>query len=267
MTRIFSVRFILAALLCVLPSVQSWAAGDLLIAPTRLVLGENGNGEVLLSNKGSEPATYRTSVILKKMRADGQYEDIPQPTPEQQLLIGMLSFAPRKVVLAPGQTQTVRIAVNLPSSFPAGEYRVHMLFRAVPVAGQTIETSTQSGVSIALTPVYGVTIPIVVRKGALDAKVAIENVRETHVGGKQVLALDLLRTGTRSVYGTVRLLKPGAVQPVAELKGVAVYGELERRSVMLALPEATKLSGTFVVRFNEEGDGKAKAVSEIAVTL
>lgn len=244
------------------------AAGDLLVAPTRLVLGEKSSGEVLLSNKGAEPATYRTSIVLKKMHEDGHIEDITQPTPEQQQLIDMVSYAPRKVVLAPGQTQTVRVAAQVPPSWAAGEYRVHMLFRAVPAEGQLIAASKQDGVSIALTPVYGVTIPVVVRKGAPDAKVAIEDVHLSRSAGKAALMLTLLRTGNRSIYGAVRLFRSGTAQPLAELRGVAVYEEVGRRAVTVDIPDTNiaKLTGPMIVRFTEEGDG-GKATAETAVTL
>lgn len=245
------------------------AAGDLLVAPTRLVLGEKSGGEVLLSNKGAEAATYRTSIILKRMLEDGRVEDITQPTPEQQQLIDMVSYAPRKVVLAPGQTQTVRVAASVPPSWAAGEYRVHMLFRAVPAEGQLVAASKQEGVAIALTPVYGVTIPVVVRKGAPDAKVGIENARISRSAGKAALTLTLLRSGNRSIYGAVRLFQPGDAKPLAELRGVAVYEEVGRRAVTLDIPDTNvaKLSGPMIVRFNEEGDGGGKATAEAALTL
>jgi hypothetical protein len=261
MTRHFSRMLISILAVGVLHCIPAHAAGDLLVAPTRLVLGENGGSEVLLSNKGAETATYRVSIVLKKMREDGHCDDITQPTPEQQKLIDMVSYAPRKVVLAPGQTQTVRMAVHVPPAWPTGEYRVHMLFRAIPTEAQPIVAGTRDGVSIALTPVYGVTIPVIVRKGAPDAQVAIKNVKLTRTAGKTAVTLDLLRSGNRSVYGAIRLFKPNVVAPIAELKGVAVYSEIGQRSVTLDVSDASaaKLAGPVIVRFTEEGDGKAIA--------
>lgn len=244
-------------------------AADLLVAPTRLVLGANEGTEVLLSNKGAETATYRSSIVLKRMRPDGQTDDIHEPTPEQQQLINMVSFAPRKVTLAPGQTQTVRVAVRVPAAWPAGEYRVHMLFRAVPSDTAAITAGSQDGVSIALIPVYGVTIPIVVRKGTLDAQVAIKNPRLIRVEGKAMVSLDLARTGNRSVYGAIRLFKPGIAGAIAEVRGIAVYNELDQRSVTFAVPTENvgKLSGPVIIRFTEDGSGGGKTSTETTVTL
>ena len=265
----FTQLFLFGLLTVATPAtVCAQSTGDLLVAPTRLVLPDNGGGEVLLSNKGGDTATYRTSLILKVMQPDGQFSEIATPTPAQQSLIDMVSFAPRRVVLAPGQTQTVRINARMPAELASGEYRVHMLFRAVPNASQTIQQAAQAGVSIALTPVYGVTIPIITRKGQLDAKVTIENVRLVPGKTQSLVSLDLTRSGTRSIYGSLRVFRPGQAQALATLRGIAVYTELGRRHVDLPLPaEAGGMSkGPLIVRFSEEEDtpGKLQAEATIA---
>ena len=43
------------------------AQGDLLIAPTRLVLDGRRGGEVILSNIGNEEATYRVDLELQRV--------------------------------------------------------------------------------------------------------------------------------------------------------------------------------------------------------
>lgn len=268
MSAIYSRMLATAALVGAICGARVQAA-DLLVAPTRLVLGANEGSEVLLSNKGADTATYRSSIVLKRMRPDGQTDDISEPSPEQQQLINMISFAPRKVTLAPGQTQTVRVAARVPPAWPAAEYRVHMLFRAVPSEGAAINAGAQDGVSIALIPVYGVTIPIVVRKGALDAQVAIKNPRLSRIEGKPMLSLDLARTGNRSVYGAISLFKPGIAGAIAEVRGIAVYNEVDQRTVTVPLPEGStaKLTGPVIIRFTEDGNGSSKASTETTIPL
>jgi hypothetical protein len=245
------------------------AAGDLLVAPTRLVLEDNSGGEVILSNRGNETATYRTSILLKKMLPDGRFEDVTQPSVEQQAIIDMVSYAPRRVVLAPGQTQTVRLGVRMPAELAAGEYRVHMLFRAIPTPAQPAEATPQNGLSIALTPIYGVSIPVITRKGAVYATVGIENVRAVRAGKENRISVDLTRSGNRSIYGTLKVFKPGQGQPLAIAKGVAVYTDLNRRTVSMAIPDAVQAQakGPVIVRFNEDGDGKNKLSAEVQANL
>ena len=57
-------------------SSPAWAQGDLLIAPTRLILDGRRGGEVILSNIGSEEATYRVTLELRRMAPDGAHEPV-----------------------------------------------------------------------------------------------------------------------------------------------------------------------------------------------
>src|SRR5919112_3511311 len=54
--------------------------GDLLVAPTRLVLDGRKGAEVVLNNIGEEPPTYRISVEFRRMTPDGGLVDVDQPT-------------------------------------------------------------------------------------------------------------------------------------------------------------------------------------------
>lgn len=233
------------------------AAGDLLVAPTRLVL-EGGRGtEIILNNVGSQPATYRISVELRRMNAEGRLEEVAPEgaTDKEKATLAMISYAPRRVTLPPNQPQVVRVGARLSPDLPDGEYRAHMLFRAVPDA-TPVTLSPRAGLSIALTPIYGVTIPVIVRKGALQASAAISAVHLDRQGGQTALAFTLARSGSRSVYGRLRVTRPGVSKPLYEARGIAVYAELSQRTVSLALsPEAAALMpGTVTVQYLEDND-------------
>src|SRR5262245_9920904 len=153
--------------------------GDLLVAPTRIVLDGRKGAEVILNNIGEEPATYRVSIEFRRMTEDGGLVDVTEPTADDQKAADMVVYAPRKVVLAPHQPQAIRIRAIPPQGLPDGEYRVHLLFRAIPPANPVVQPAsvdTEKGVRFQLTPVYGVTIPVIVRLGNLQATAAIQNV-------------------------------------------------------------------------------------------
>ncbi len=233
------------------------AAGDLLVAPTRLVL-EGGRGtEVILNNVGNTPATYRISLELRRMDAEGRLDEVVAgtETDKEKATLAMVSYQPRRVTLPPNQPQVIRVGARMPSDLPDGEYRAHMLFRAVPDAQPVVE-GPREGVSIALTPIYGVTIPVIVRKGALKATAVISDVRLTRDDGETALAFKLDRSGERSVYGRVRVTKAGVAKPVYEARGIAVYAELSSRTVALTLPPevAATMTGTVKVQYLEDND-------------
>lgn len=233
------------------------AAGDLLVAPTRVVL-ESGRGtEVILNNVGNQPATYRISLELRRMTAEGRLDEVVPAgvTDKEKATLAMISYAPRRVTLPPNQPQVIRVGARISPDLPDGEYRAHMLFRAVPDATPVTE-GPREGLSIALTPIYGVTIPVIVRKGALRATAAISDVHLDRQGSQTSLAFTLARSGSRSVYGRLRVTRAGVAKPIYEARGIAVYAEVSQRTVSLPLsPEvAALMPGNVTVQYLEDND-------------
>jgi P pilus assembly chaperone PapD len=247
--------------------------GDLLVAPTRLVLDGRKGAEIVLNNIGEEPATYRISVEFRRMTKEGALEDVAVPTAADKTASDMIVYAPRRVTLAPREPQAIRIAARAPQGLPDGEYRVHMLFRAIPPAtpvAQANATSTEKGLRFQLTPVYGVTIPVIVRLGTLQATAGIANVHlEKDKDGARVVALDLNRAGSRSTFGEVRVLKAGVKDPIALQKAVAVYTEIGSRRVSIPLSPDFKgdVNGPVTVQYVETADDGANVIAETKTVL
>jgi P pilus assembly chaperone PapD len=261
----------LAAPLAFLMSSTAQAGpGDLLIAPTRVVLTSNRGTEVILNNIGTETATYRISLEIRRMDADGSIDLIePGKTSEaEKQTLSMISYAPRRVTLPPNQPQSVRIGVRPPVGLADGEYRVHMLFRAIPDA-KPVTATPSTGVSVQLTPIYGVTIPIIVRRGALQATAAMSDVKIAQTKEGPQLSLKLARSGSRSTYGNIRVLKAGQARPVMEVVGIGVYPEINARSVELDIaPELlAQMKGPVTVQYIEEPDVGGKVLAEVKTVL
>ncbi len=266
---------ILAASLCAafiaLPTTASAGIGDLLVAPTRLVLDGHKGAEVILNNIGDQPATYRVSVEFRRMNENGDLVDVPTPSAADKTAEDMIIYAPRKVTLAPREPQAIRIAVRPPEGLADGEYRVHMLFRAIPPATPVAQPAGEQpkGVQFKLTPVYGVTIPVIVRLGNLQAAAGIANVHLEKTAGGSAVGFDIIRTGARSTYGEVRVLKAGVKDPIASEKGVAVYTEIGTRHVTVPVAETYKgeLSGPVTVEYIETTDDGSHLLAQTQAVL
>ncbi len=262
---------VLAAALLAFPAPALAGIGDLLVAPTRLVLDGRKGAEIILNNIGDEPATYRISVEFRRMTPDGRLVEVAEPSAEEQLARDMIVYAPRRVTLAPRQPQSVRISARAPQGLPDGEYRVHLLFRAVPPPRPVAPDAGEppKGLRFALIPVYGVTIPVIVRFGTLSAKAGIANVHLDKQDGKPAVALDLSRSGDRSTFGEVRVLKPGVKDPIAIQKAVAVYKEVGSRRVTIPVDEAFtgSLSGPVTVQYVETYDDGSHMIAETQAVL
>ena len=258
MLRLFKAFRLLAAGTLAALSVPAHAAGDLLVAPTRVILDGSRGTEVVLNNIGAEPATYRISLEIKRMTAAGGLDEIAEAdaSEAEKAALGMIAFSPRRVTLPPNQPQVVRVGVRVPEGTPPGEYRAHMLFRAVPdaVAATAEAKPASTGVSIALTPIYGITIPVIVRVGALGAEAAIGEAWVSEGSDGAAFNFDLTRTGNRSVYGDIEVTRPGVAAPLLVARGIAVYPEVGERKVSLRVPEdvAAKLKGPVRIRYTED---------------
>lgn len=260
---------LLAPLLALAPPASA-GVGDLLVAPTRLILNGGRGTEVILNNIGDDTATYRISVEIKRMKPDGTFEDVAQPDPREITARDMIVYAPRRVVLPPRQPQTIRIAARAPAGLADGEYRVHLLFRAVPPAQPAVKTPADfKGIGFALTPVYGVTIPVIVRLGNLSATAGIANVGKKMVDGRPAVTMELSRSGSRSTFGEVRVLKAGLKEPLAIQRGVAVYTEVDKRAVTVPVSAelAAQASGLVKVQYLETVDGVTTTLAETSAVL
>ena len=90
------------------------------------------------------------------------------------------------------------------------------------------------GMGVHITPRFGISIPVILRVGdtTLSAGLASPGVINLPTGGK-ALRLRITREGTRSAFGDLAVTAPGAKSPVALLRGVGVYTEIDSREVTL----------------------------------
>ena len=248
------------------------AAGDLLVAPTRIILDGRRGTEIILNNIGSEEATYRISLELRRMSKIGRLVEVsPDDVTAKEIAVKkIIRYAPRRVTLPPNQPQSIRIGLTRMQDLPDGEYRAHMLFRAIPKAASVTETrDVGNGVQIQLIPVYGVTIPIIIRKGKLEAQAALANPRVQNDEDGVALKLDLSRQGNRSVFGEIRVTKPGLSTPVIIARGIAIYPELDSRTVTLPINEevASQLKGPITVGYYEAAEAGGALIAEVKTVL
>ena len=227
--------------------------GDLLIAPTRVVLDTSKRtAEINLLNIGDKPATYRISLIHERMSPNGKLEEIVTPAPGEQFADDLVRFTPRQVILEPHVAQLVRIQLRLPAELEAGEYRSHLLFRAVPAPGapsESASTDQPKGIAIKITPIYGISIPLIVRSGDTSVTTGIDSLQMgTADDGAPAITGNLSRTGNASAYGEIMVeyAPNGTVfQTVGRVSGLALYTPNKSRTfaIRLSPPSGLKIQG------------------------
>ncbi|HJU83277.1 MAG TPA: hypothetical protein VJ600_03630 [Holophagaceae bacterium] len=251
---------------------QEASLGDLLVAPTHLVVDSKHRvGELLLSNRGTTAGTFRVSTLVYTMDEQGGLKLAPPPAEGALDLGTLLRFAPRQVVLGPGESQVLRVQYRRPADLPEGEYRVHLLFKALPPVEKDSKAAEAKGIRFNLQAVLSLAVPVSIMEGATSVKTSLDTLSVVQGEGGPRLRFRLNRQGNAAAYGDfhVRFVpKSGKTVPVGDLLGAAAYPNLAFRWVEIGLraPKDAELAhGRLDVTFTEpEGD---RVLSQAALDL
>jgi hypothetical protein len=265
-------------LMIFIPNRNTFAQGDLLITPRRVVFeGSKRSFDLNLANAGRDSATYAISLIQIRMKEDGGFETITQPDPGQRFAESFVRFFPRSVTLGPGEAQVVKIQLTKVNDLTTGEYRSHFYFRAVPKAkplGEKEQAIDTTSISVKLTPIFGITIPVIIRVGESNTKVTLSELGFTMVNDTiPSIKLIFNRTGNMSVYGDIsvdHISMQGKITRVGIANGVAVYTPNAVRRFQLNLgkvPGVDYKSGTLRVIYSAPSDVKPQRYAEAELAL
>lgn len=257
-------------------SMKSIAQGDLLIFPKRIVFDETKKSQSInLSNSGKDTARYIVSFVQIRMKEDGSFENITQPDSNQYFADPYFRIYPRNVILGPGESQVVKVQLQKNNQMVWGEYRSHLYFRAVsnvkPLGEKEIQKDMAS-ISVKLVPVFGITIPIIIRKGDTEAKVSISNLSFQKLNDSiPVIKLDFNRSGNISVYGDIRvnfILPNGKTIKVGEIDGFAVYTPGTLRKCRIELKKGVDYSnGKLDISYWAPAEDKGGKLAEATLEL
>jgi hypothetical protein len=254
------------------------AQGNLLITPRRLVFeGSKRSIDLNLANTGQDSASYSISLVQIRMNDDGGFETIIEPDPGQHFADKNIRFFPRSVTLGPNESQVVKVQVIKSNELADGEYRSHFYFRAVPKTrplGEEEPIKDTATISVKLTPIFGITIPVIIRIGEYSAKVELSDLalQPVNDAGPR-LSMTFNRTGNMSVYGdlTVDHVSPqGKITRVGIANGIAVYTPNSIRRFQFNLNNLSGIdfkSGTLRIIYSAPSDVKPARYAEAELPI
>jgi len=253
-----------------------FAQGDLLIFPKRIVFeGRNRVEQITLANSGKDSATYNISLVEYRMKDNGEFEGITEPDFEQRFATPFLRFFPRRVDLAPGESQTVKVQVNNTNKMEVGEYRSHLYFRAEKnnkPLGQENEVANSKTISVKLEAVYGISIATIIRKGTSSTAVSISDLKYSNdADSNHFLNYNINRTGNMSTYGDITvnyISRENKMYELGIVRGVAVYtpGIVRKVNMQFHKPKGVNFSGGKIIVFYTINQSK-KVVAEAEIQL
>lgn len=190
--------------LCLTLPLSAQQGKPLLIAPTRVVFeGRTRAATLKLINQNNTAKAYRLSVVSMRMDEYGRKTYVDDPGQKEKLAQKMIRFAPRRVQIAPGAWQTVRVMVRKPKDLPPGEYRTQ--FRAVPIIkpgdGESPDGRPKTGgININIKYAFAISIPIIVRQGQNEMKMAAHMPRFIKKKDNYFIKTRVEKTGLISSY-------------------------------------------------------------------
>ncbi|MFC5511755.1 molecular chaperone [Massilia jejuensis] len=272
-------RLFRAVFACMLLVPFVAARAELMLHPTRIVFDNNTRAaQIELINTGSKPASYRMSLVNRRMTEAGQFEAAETAQDGERFADPMLRYSPRQITLQPGTAQTVRVMLRKPAELAAGEYRSHLQFDKLPeVEGRaSIESkgADPTRIGVVLNALVGASVPVIVRHGAADASIALAGLAlRKDEAGRDQLVLQFERAGGNSVYGDVSVtFTPGSGKPhtLARISGIAVYTPNRVRKATLALdvPAGLALAGGLLeVSYRDRPEAGGKLLAQASLHL
>jgi hypothetical protein len=150
-------------------------------------------------------------------------------------------------------------------------------FRAVPnevALGEEDPNRDTTSVSVRLIPIFGITIPVIIRVGEPTTEVYISDlVLDKPEEGSPQLQMTFNRSGNMSVYGDLTVTHvsaEGTETIVGVVNGIAVYTPNAIRKFRLELnpPEGVSLdSGKLLITYNAQSDVKPETYASAQLEL
>lgn len=266
-------------LACLLLAPFLPARAELMLHPTRIEFEKNTRAtQIELINNGTKPASYRISLVNRRMTEAGQFEAAEAAQEGERFADPMLRYSPRQVTLQPGTTQTVRVMLRKPAELAEGEYRSHLQFDKLPdVDGSTSIENQDAGatrIGVVLNALVGASVPVIVRHGVVGASVKLAGLSlQKDEARRDVLALQFEREGNSSVYGDVSVTftpANGKAHSLAQVGGIAVYtpNRVRKASLPLQVPGAVTLAGgTLEVSYRTRPEAGGKLLAQASLNL
>jgi len=235
---------LLLAIMSLLPTLAQ-AAAVLFIHPTLVMFeGNERSATITLSNRGDQTGTFEMSWTNMTMTPGGGLVKHEGPAPWS--IESYVRYSPRRVTLAPLESQVIRIAVRRGQDVPEGEYYSH--FRVLTINSEDpsapeADAAEPVAAAVIIEARSAVAIPIVWRNSRDNSSASIESVRIDRDTNQ--LSVDVMRHGHVSVRGFLHVFETaadGARSSLATPVSLVIYPNLDARTMAIELNDGVMAS-------------------------
>ena len=215
------------------------------ISMKRVIFSEGKKSETItIINNTTEEKTYRLGwrkyVMDEKKSLRAVDDDIVKET-FTDWADDMVRYAPRRVVVAPGASQQIRLLFRRPANLEEKEYRSHLwiVTENKPNEFDKGEKPSQ-GHSVKLAVQPAISLPVFVRNGNLSATASISDTAAKILpDNKLEVSFTLHREGNRSLYGDFDFICSDSQLVMHQVRGVSIYTEISKRFLDFKIPLET----------------------------
>ena len=248
-----------------LTAIPRPAHATITITPMFLVIeGRQRYADFNLINTSDEPQTYVMGWRYFKMaEGTGEYLIVDKP-PTDFNIADNIVFTPRKVTLAPRETQKVRLALRLKGEPPApGDYRAHLEFSQVKKEAPPSSPPEQNSsdpekhavkVGVGISVAYSV--PVIYRVGEGDATATMGDITTgtNPNSGAAEVHVPITKNGTTSLMANLTVYHTptgGARTVVGEIQNANIFSEATQRAFVVTLNVKELSNGSLEIVYKE----------------
>ncbi len=184
---------------------------------------------VRVINTSDKPQVYRVSLVNYVQGSDGKLTEVQGE--DGPFARKYLVFSPRQFRLNPKEAQTINVSRRGLNELKDGEYVSHLKVQEVKLGEpEKNPNAEENTVSISLTPLFAVTIPVTIEKG--DNLVSKTEIVSTKKIGADTISVTLKRLGNISSRVNI-VLEDEKGKEVGRLNSVKIYTTADQNTVQV----------------------------------
>ncbi|MCP4321438.1 MAG: hypothetical protein GY951_18510 [Psychromonas sp.] len=178
---------------------------------------ENRNDTFIIYNRDIDSQECKLSLAHNNFDDKGMMtKHLDQKLPDNSAK-QWVRFSPKKFTLTPARAQTVRFTMRRKANKEPAEYRSYLVINCGAIQADKATATAK----VTVQPKLVHNVPIIARTGKLEAKVSFSN----FILNDKKLTFNVLRSGTRSVYGKIALFNKKTGKSLSSISGISIYPE------------------------------------------
>lgn len=225
-------------------NVSFAAKASLILHPTQLFISEDDRNQTIrVINNGDATGVFEVSWVDYQMKPDGGFDEWLGEQPAAWSLQDKVRYSPRRVTLAPGESQNIKIMVQRKATPPANEYYSHLkvIIATANLDEEVEESVTPDATSIEVKTRSGISVPIIWRNPNITPQAEIPSASMNWQANTLDFRLD--RVSGVSTRGYIHVIKNGGGKSITEPVHTVVYPSVDHRQVAIPMAAGSLTTG------------------------